>query len=277
MLLLIAAFNDAFGIIVDKIVLAKAKVPVPIFTAIQFFFLTSLSALTLPFLGIIDLAAWTPKYLGLLIFMIGLAVLWNLFYYLAIQKEPIENLEVILLTQPLVTVVISAVFFADERHSQTLVAAFVASVTLIVSHLNRQKLGFDRYELVLLFGILLMAIEAMVIKSLVQIWSPAALYTVRTLGVFLIMLIAIRPTVESIEAPVMILIFLTGISGVIFKIIQFTSYADYGIVFTTLILILSPVFVLMLDKILLHEKVHLKQMVAMIVIIAAVAYGTITR
>lgn len=277
MLLLLAAFNEAFGIVVDKLVLTKGKVPVVIFTVVQFFFLSTLSALTLPFLGRIDPTAFSLVNLGLLLIMISLAVTWNLMYYQSIQAESVERLEVVLLTYPLITIGISAIIFVQERHIQTLIAALIASLALIVAHLDHRKIRFDRYELVLILAVILMAVEAVIIKLLVQIWSPAALYTVRTLAVFLVVLAATRPTVRGIKLSTMVLIFITGAAGVIYKIIQFTGFERFGIVYTTLILILSPVFVLLLDRIILHGKIHLKQIIAMVVIVVAVAWGTLTR
>lgn len=277
MLLLLAAFNDAFGIVVDKLVLTKGRVSVVIFTIVQFFFLTTLAALTLPFLGRIDPTAFSLVNLGLLIIMISLAATWNLMYYKSIQEETVERLEVMLLTYPLFTIGVSAIFFAQERHFYTLMAAVIASLALILAHLDRNKIRFDRYELVLILAVMLMAVEAVIIKLLVQIWSPAALYTVRTLAVFLVLLAATRPTVKGVKLSTMVLIFTTGVAGVIYKIIQFTGFERFGIVYTTLILILSPVFVLMLDRVILHEKIHLKQVVAMVVIVGAVVWGTIAR
>lgn len=277
MLLLLAAFNDAFGIVVDKLVLTRGRVPVIIFTIVQFFFLTTLSALTLPFLGRIDPAAFSPVNLGLLFIMISLAVIWNLMYYQSIQAESVERLEVVLLTYPLLTILVSAIIFEQERNFQTLIAAVIASLALMLAHFDHRKIRFDRYELVLILAVLLMAIETVFIKILVQIWSPAALYTIRTLAVFLVVLAATRPTINGLKPAVIFLIFLTGIAGVIYKIIQFTGFEQLGVVYTTLILILSPVFVLMLDRIILHEKIHLKQIIAMVVIVGAVVWGTMTR
>lgn len=277
MLLLLAAFNDAFGVIVNKVALSKAKVPVPLFTAVQFFFLTNFAALSLPFLGQIAAAAFNSKFIILFVVMLGLALSWNLLYYQAIQQETVETLELYLLLLPLLTVIISAIFFQNERHLQTLVAALVASVTLVVSHLKRRTIKFDRSEIALLLGVLLMAVESVVIKLLVEVWSPAALYTARTLGIFLVMAAAVRPTIRNLSLPAIALIILSALAGVIYKIIQFTGYAQFGIVFTTLVLILSPAFVLFLGRIVLKEKIHLKQVIAMVVIIAAVVWGTFAR
>ena len=61
-----------------------------------------------------------------------------------------------------------------------------------------------------------------------------------------------------------------GAIWVAYRLILYWGYLELGIVFTTILFILGPVFIFVLARIFLKEKITLKQIISSIIIIACV-------
>lgn len=276
--LLISALSGAIGVIVDKVALSRRHLSVHIMAPLQFLFLFLLTAIIVPWIGRFDLAAaLSPLALFLFIVMVLLAGAWNVLYYRAVKNETIQEVELIILLGPLVTTLLSAIVLPNERNSQVLIAAVIASLTLIVTHIERRHISLDYYSKWLLVGIFLMAAESIVIKQLLDIWSPAALYMARTFYVFLFFQFLVRPHFDHLAPKSVGWVFTSALFGVIYMVTKFYGYQSVGIVYTTLILALQPALVLFLDRVFLNERLKPKYLVATLVIIVAVIYGTLAR
>ena len=67
-------------------------------------------------------------------------------------------------------------------------------------------------------------------------------------------------------------IFIIGILWVVFRVIVYYGYLILGVVFTTLLIMLGPVFVYLFARIFLKEKLEIRNIVASVIIIACVLY-----
>jgi drug/metabolite transporter (DMT)-like permease len=67
------------------------------------------------------------------------------------------------------------------------------------------------------------------------------------------------------------MIVLVGLIWAVYRAIMYYGYLNLGIVFTTMLFILSPVFLLVFAVVFLKEKLSLKQVIITAIIVACVA------
>lgn len=273
--LLIAALADSLGVVTSKFALTRERLTPPLFNGSLFVGLALLTALTLPWLGQVEPRAFEPKYLGLFIGMVVLVAVWNHFFARALQSERIEEFESIVLFVPLLTAVFAALIFPDERNARVLMSLAIASVALLASHLHRGHLEFHRADEWVSFAVVLIAAEALLLKPLLEVWSPAALYFARTAVVAGIFLLVQRPAVHRVTLRQWRLVVLAALFGVVLQVLKYTGYQSQGIVYTTLILILAPFLTLLLGKLLLKERLHPRYLLAIAVTIVAIIYASV--
>lgn len=277
-LVFISAFTGSIGVIIDKIILTRRHLSVHIMAPMQFLFLFLITAIVVPWIGSFDLAqALTAKYLALFILMVLLAGIWNIFYYRAVKNESLQEIELIVLLAPLIISLVSAIFLPEERNLNVLLASIVASTVLFAAHIEKRHFVMDPFAKWLVVGIFVMALESIILKQLLYVWSPASLYLARTFYVFLFFQFLARPKFDHLGNKSVIWIMFSALVGVIFMITKFYGYQSLGIVYTTLVLGLQPSFTLIFDKLVLHERLRPKYIIAILVVIASVIYGTITR
>lgn len=278
MTLFISAISGAIGLILSKIVLTRRHMSVHIFAPLLFLFLFLITAISVPWIGRFDIAqALTLLFIGYFLLMVSIAGVWNVFYYRAIKNETIQEFEIIILFVPLVTTLMSALFLPDERNIRVLIAALLASAALVLSHLEKRHFKFTPYSNWLFLGVVLISLESIITKKLLGVWSPAALYTARTFYVFLFLTFLSRPSFKNLTPKSFILTVAAALSGVVYMVTKFYGYQTLGIIYTTLVLVLEPLFTLILDRLVLKEKFKPRFLVAAVVIIVAVLYGTIIK
>lgn len=270
-----AAIANAGGIIIDKVLLGKRRMAVHVFIPVLFLFLFVFTALLVPLLGRVDSdLALQPSYLFLFVLMIVLSITWNVFYYQSIQKEKLYEHELIIMLEPLMTILLASVFFPEDLDMRILGIAIVAGVALFVSRLERDHFAFDRYSLNLMLAVMLMALESIIIKELLSVYSPVSLYAFRTGFIFLFFLIYYRPRLAMVSATNLWWVMGSSLLGVIYMILRFYGYRDLGIVHTTLILIISPVLVYIASSSLFNERVRIKTVVSGLIILSSIIYVT---
>ncbi|MFY9484405.1 MAG: DMT family transporter [Patescibacteria group bacterium] len=277
--LVIAAIADASGVVVDKLVLGKHKVPLKVFAPALFLLLFLITGALLPWLGDVDVTALlTPLNFFLFVAMVVIAAAWNILYYKGIQQESIEEFESIILFVPLVTVFFTAILLPEERDLRVFLAAFIASLALIFSHINgKRHLDFDRWSKGLVLAVVLIALEVVIIKKLLLVFSPVALYFARTGFVFLALSSWYGGKFGHMSERAARLTFAAAIMGVVYMVLKFYGFAHLGVLYTTMILILAPFFTLVLDRLVLGERLHWRNIAAIIVILSAIIYTTFVR
>lgn len=272
---LIAAFAQVGGIIVDKIVLTRRQVSLHVFVPILFFFLFLLTAICYPFLGQVSADFFQIRYLLLFLAMIVVAIIWNIFYYRGVQAEKIHEFELIVMFQPLLTILLATVFLKGERNIFLEMAAIVAAIALVIARLNKNHLEFSSSSLGLVLAVILMSVELIIIDFLLKVLSPVALYCLRTGIIFLFFLFYYHPSFRKVADHNFGLIFATSFLGVVQMVTKFYGFEQFGVVYTSLILILSPVLVYIISTIFLHEHLKWRTVVCGIVIFACIIYATL--
>lgn len=284
---LLAAVYSAIGVILNKIALSYQKVGHRQFLVFLFFSLFFLSAILYPFLGTIDPRAFTSDYLFLLFLIIIIASIYNILFYHALEKEKIIEWQLVIMLTPLSTIIIASIFLRAERNLGVFLAGIVASVALFASHLNRRHhLNFDVFQKGLLLYLILYPLEAVLVKELLFLYSPLALYMVRTLGVFIVLFIwylFLAPyikgepklTFSNWRAKNYKLCFVIALLAVLQMVFTYYGYKHFGVVFTTIVLTLGPILTYIADVIILKERLKKRIVLAAIVILACVAYANI--
>lgn len=272
-----AAVFNAVTTILDKVALSRHRTDVHNFIIAIFVFLWLFTALTLPWLGAIN-ASQAFSILGIFYFilLIFFAFIWNVIYYRAQQHETVQEFEIIVMMQPLFISLMAAAIFPDERNWHILIATVLASLSLIASHFRRDHLSFNRYSWLLLLAILFIAAETQVRKVLLDWYSPASLYFLRT-GVLAVLFICLwHPEKFSIPKKAWPHIVISGLLGSAMMILIFYGYQNLGIVLTTLILMLGPILTYLLDFVFLKEKLRPRIIIAAIVILGCILYAGLT-
>ena len=265
------AVIEAAGTAIEKHILKNKKLSSGLYTTLSFLSIVVAMLPLVYFLWSAKSGAFTGIDLVLIITIVVFSTAANLCTYYALKGEKIIDFEPIWLMQPLFTILLaSAVFGTGNIYVFAL--SLLASVALILGHIRKKHITFNRYAIALLLGNVFYAVELVASGPVLNYLSPFTLYFIRCSSVLVILLAIYRPKVKNgIGAKNGALIFIVGIMWVIYRMILYSGYQTYGIIFTTTMFILAPVFLLIMAKAFLREKMSLRQVISIIVILASVA------
>lgn len=271
----IAAFAQVGGIIIDKITLTRRQVSVHVFVPILFLFLFLLTALLFPFLGEISTKFFETRYLLVFAGMLLTATIWNIFYYQGVQAEKVHEFELIVMFQPLLTILLATIFLKGERNLHIEIAATIAAIFLIVAHLKKAHLEMTLGGYKLVLAVVFMSIELILIKVLLEVFSPVAIYCVRTGILFIFFFLFYHPQIKKVANQNVGLILSSATLGTVQMVSKFYGFQQYGVVYTSLILIISPILVYIISTVLLHEKLKLRTVLSAIIILGCIIYASL--
>lgn len=271
----IAALTQVGGILIDKIVLTRRQVALHVFVPILFLFLFLSTALLFPLLGTISLRFFEAQYLILFVLMLIAAVVWNIFYYQGVRSEKVHDFELIVMSQPLLTIFLASLLLKGERNLHLEIAAFIAAGALIAAHIRKAHIEMSSGSYKLILAVIFMSVELIMIKILLDVFSPVALYFARTGIIFIFFLLLSRPKIRQVANENVLLIFSSAVLGTAQMISKFYGFEKYGVIYTSLILILSPILVYILSTLFLHEKLKPRTIVSAVIILACIVYATV--
>lgn len=280
------AFLEAAGTIIEKKVLRKHKInhknyTVFEFTAIVLAAIPAFLVLSMLFPQIFSwkLAPEAFQLKNILIFsaIVIFSIFANLLVFYAMKWEKITELEPIRLSQPLFVILLAFVLYASERTTpeNIIIVALIASLALIFSHIKKHHVQFSKYAVSALLGSLFFAIDLVLSKFLLPYYSPLSLYFIRSLFVLIICIPLLKPKFSAAKKQTWKFIFITGFIWVLYRSVLYYSYSLKGIIFTTLIFLLAPVFIYLFSYIYLKEKLSWRNIVASIIILLCVVYATL--
>lgn len=269
---IIGAVLEAGGMIFEKKILKKRNIDFRNYTVYEFLAIVIVMLPLLYFVWKVDFGALS--FVNVLIFVgvVLAAVFANLLIFYSLKRETVTEFEPVWLMQPLFTIILAFIFFASERNWSVVGLALIASVTLVWSHVKKHHLVFDKYILAALLGSFLFAIELVLSRTILDFYSPFSFYFLRCLFVLVISFVIFRPSFKPMkDKGVGIMLVVVGLIWTFYRAIVYYGYLTLGIVFTTTLFILSPVFMFLFAVIFLKEKPHWKHVVATIVIVVCVA------
>ena len=274
---IIGAIALASITILERIVLRKRKISTRFFLSAAF--LTSVIVM-LPLLYFFwDVSPEALQLKNILIFLviITLSIFANLSVFYAFKWEKVSKLEPALIMEPLFVVLLAFVFsffFAGlyERDPQIIIPAIIAGGALIYSNIKKHHISINKYFLAAILGSFLYASELIVTRLILDYYTPISFYFVRCSAIFLLSLLIFKPHMTKLSSRVKWEIFIIGVLWVVFRVIVYYGYLALGVVFTTLLIMLGPVFVYLFARVFLKEKLELRNIIAAIIIVACVLY-----
>lgn len=270
---IIASLGYAGGVVSDKFVLSKYRVPVMRFVPLLFIWLAIITGVFLSRWGKANYSiALEPKYLLIFALMILVAVTWNIFYYQGIQKEDLHEFELIMLLSPLVTIIFATIFLPKERDWGVFIPGIIAAVALLATRFKSRHVHIGKVAWRTILAMVLMSFESILIKELLGAFSPVALYFVRTAVIAIIFLVMYKPKILEMHRNAFALVILSAIFGVVQMVLKFYGFASLGVVETTMILVLGPFLVYIASSAFFKERLYKRDVFAATVVIACILY-----
>jgi drug/metabolite transporter (DMT)-like permease len=262
----------AGGTILEKIVLRKRKLDIKLYQVLSF---SAIVLIIIPFIYFfwkVDAGALKLENIIILAVVILFSILANLLTFYSMKWEKITNLEPAKILEPLFVILLAIIFsfFVEglyDRNIHIIIPALIAAFALIFSHIRKHHLEFNKYFVAAIFGSLFFALELVLSRLILDFYSPLAFYFIRCFFIALISLALFSPKFGNLDKKLKGEIFVIGALWVIYRLVLYYGYLNYGVIFTTLMIMLGPVFTYIFALRFLKEKPDWKNMLASILII----------
>jgi drug/metabolite transporter (DMT)-like permease len=268
---IIGSFLEATGTILEKKVLRDKRMNYKNYTVYEFAAIILIMLTFIWFVWGLKPEALTPTNILIFAFVVIIATLANLFIFYSLKRENVTEFEPIWVMQPLFTILLAFILFSGERNWIIFALALIASLSLVISHIEKHHLKFDKYIIAALVGSFLFAVELVASKPLLPHYSPFSFYFLRCVFIFIITFLIYRPNFKKIGKTNIIMILAIGLIWALYRAIIYYGYESVGIIFTTIIFILSPVLMFIFAVVFLKEKPTMRQIISTIIIVICVA------
>lgn len=270
----------ASGTILEKIVLRKKKIDIKLYQVAGFLAIVLVMIPFIYFFWKLDSAAFELKNIFILSLVIFFSIIANLLVFYSLKWEKISNLEPARILEPLFVILLAVIFsfFVSDLYERNLnitIPALIAAAALIFSHVKRHHLTFNKYFIAAIIGSFFFAIELVISRLILDFYNPLSFYFVRSSAILLISFLLFRPSLKKLNTKVRWQILATGALFVFYRIVVYYGYLNIGVIFTTLMIMLGPIFIYVFAKIFLKEKLEWRNVVAGIIIAASVIYAII--
>ena len=277
----LGAISLAAGTILEKIVVKRKNIDIKFYQTAIFFVIMLVMLPFIYFYWKFDPQALQPLNIIIFSLVIIFSLLANWFVFYSVKGENVSNLEPAKMIEPLFVVLLAILFsfFIDsgmyEKNLKVVIPAIIAGLALILSHVKRHHLKFNKYFLSAILGSFFFALELVISRLILDYYSSLTFYFLRCAFIFLFSLIIFRPKMIKMDKTLTSYIFITGIFWVLYRVIVYYGYVNLGIIFTTLIIMVSPIFIYLFAHIFLKEDLSWRNIIASIIIIGCVLYATV--
>lgn len=237
---------------------------------------------SLPFLYFmwrVDPIALGTKNIIIFALVILFSLIANMLLYYSMKWEKVTHLEPAKLTESLFVVLLAVIFsfiFGTnlyERNLHIIIPAIIASIALILSHIKKHHLQFNKYLIAAILGSFFFALELVLSRLILDFYSPMSFYFIRCAAILLISILAFKPKLNTIKNKTKIHILIIGFIWVVYRVVLYYGYVHLGIVYTTLTIMLSPIFIYLFAHKFLKEKLEWRNIIAAAVIVACIIYA----
>ena len=277
----LGAISLASGTILEKIVVKHKNIDIKFYQTAIFLVIMLVMLPFIYFYWKFDPQALQPLNIIIFSLVIIFSLLANWFVFYSVKGEKVSNLEPAKMIEPLFVVLLAILFsfFIDsgmyEKNLKIIIPAIIAGLALILSHIKRHHLKFNKYFLSAILGSFFFALELVISRLILDYYSSLTFYFLRCAFIFLFSLIIFRPKMIKMDKTLTSYIFITGIFWVLYRVIVYYGYVNLGIIFTTLIIMVSPIFIYLFAHIFLKEDLSWRNIIASIIIIGCVLYATV--
>ncbi|MFH1608293.1 MAG: DMT family transporter [archaeon] len=278
---ILGALALASGTIMSKLALTKKKINVKLFHTSAFLGAVITMIPLLYFFWRLDSQAFELKNILIFALMILFSMFANFALFYSMKKEKVSNIEPAIVLEPIFVILLAIIFsyiFGEalfERNLKIIIPALIAGSALVFSHIKKHHIIFSKYFLLALIASFLFALELVTTKLILDYYSPISFYFLRCLIIFLISFAIFKPKLTKLNKKTSLQIFLIGALWVLYRIIVYYGYIQLGVIFTTLLLMLAPVFVFFFAWKFLKEKISWKNILATAIIVGCVLYGVL--
>lgn len=234
-----------------------------------FYFL--LTALFVPWYGTLDQRFFEPRVLILFVVLVALGATQNYFTLKGMRTNSLHEYELIDILTPIFTILLATLVYADERQPVRLALALLASSAFLITHFRSRHIHFRQADRWLAYAVFVLAIEWILVKPIVTVGSPVALYTIRNGLIAAVFLLLFQPRFDKI--PLRDWLSIAGVCGLgsASGLLIWTSIGNVGIVLTDLVMLLTPLLTAGLSVLLFKERWNFRQAVGFTVILVCVA------
>ncbi len=279
---ILGAVALAGGTILQKIVLRKKKISVGLYHSSEFFALTLVMLPFIYFFWHLEQQALTLANIFIFALVLFFSVLANVLTIYSMKWERVSNLEPAKLLEPLFVIILAIIFsyfFGEvlfEKNNKIVIPALIAGAALVFSHIKKHHLDFNKYFTSAIFGSFFFALELVISQLILNYYSSITFYFLRCSSMFLISLVLFRPKFSKIDKKTRYKILAIGFIWAVYRIILYYGYTHLGVIFTTLIIMLGPIFIYSFAWKFLKEKINWRNIIAALIIIGCVLYATIS-
>jgi drug/metabolite transporter (DMT)-like permease len=278
---ILGALALGIGTVLERFILKKRKIGIKFYQTASFFVISLISIPLLFFFWKLDNSAFELKNILIFLSVIATSITANLFVFYSLKGEKVTNLEPARILEPMFTILLALVFsfFIQgfyEQNLKILIPAIIASFALIFPFLKKEHLEMNKYFIAAIFGSFFFGLELILSRLILDYYSPITFYFLRSLSIFLFSLIVFHPRLQKVDKKISSAIIATGLVWVIYRVAVYFGYLHYGVVFTTLMIMLGPMVVYILANKFLKEKLNWRNIISSIIIIACVMYATLT-
>jgi len=269
------------GTIITKVVLREKKVNIKLFQTAAFFAAVLVMIPLLYFFWTFQPQALESKNLGIFFLIILFSMIANLAMFYSMKREKVSELEPAFVLEPLFTILLAILFSflvsveLYERNLKVIIPALIAGGVLILTHIKKDHIKFNKYFLVAVVGSFFFALELVLSRLILDFYSPMTFYFLRCSSLFILSFIIFKPKFEKLNSKIRWEILAIGALWVAFRVIVYYGYLQLGVIFTTLVLMIGPIFVFLFAWKFLKEKLGWKNILATIVIVGCVLYAMI--
>lgn len=270
------------GTILQKIVLRKRKIGIKTYISAEFLAIVIAMLPFIYFFWKLDSSALELKNIIIFFLIVFFSIIANLFNVFSMKWEKVSNLEPAKILEPLFVILLAVVFsfiFGEtlyERNLNIIIPAIIAGLALVFSHIKKYHLDFNKYFIAQILASFFFALELVISRQILDYYSPISFYFLRCVSVLLISFIIFRPKFNYLTKKVKLEILLLGIIWAIYRIVVYYGYMRLGVIFTTLIIMLGPIFIYIFAWKFLKEKINWRNIIAALVIVACVLYAVLS-
>jgi drug/metabolite transporter (DMT)-like permease len=271
----------ASGTILEKMILRRKTLDIRLYQVLSFLAIIAVMVPFIWFFWHVDSEALEVKNIIIFGIIILFSIIANILTFYSMKWEKITNLEPARILEPLFVVLLAILFsfFAEgmyDRNANIIIPALLSASALIFSHVKKHHLDFNKYFMAAIFGSLFFAMELVTSRLILEYYSSLTFYFIRCLSVFIISIIIFHPRLKGLDKKVKWQIFIVAAIWVIYRVIIYYGYVNMGVIFTTLIIMIAPVFVYIFAWKFLKERLDWKNILAAIIIIGSVLYALLS-
>jgi drug/metabolite transporter (DMT)-like permease len=198
-----------------------------------------------------------------LLALIAISVGNNLFYYLALDRDNLNEIQVFDLL-----IYVPIIIFVDERNLGVIIPALTASLAIIWSHWERHHFKIlKNTKHYVVWAMITGPIYMAILKKILLLWNPISLEVVRS-GIMAFLLgFLFYKSFKNISRK--------GWAYLIAYILLYFGYKNLGIIYTTLVFSIQPLLVYFASFFVLKEKFHWKKAVAFAIVLVSIVVAQI--